>query len=186
MFKPLLRGEHVFLSTLTPEDAATAGDWFSDAEFMRLFDTRPAQPRTTASLARWFKRALASPRDYFFGVRLLESGMLIGLVMLDGIDWANGAAGIAVAIGETPQRGRGYGSEAAALALDFAFRELNLHCISATVFSYNIASIALFEKLGFTHEGVHRERIHRDGQRFDMLLFGLLRPEWEARRSLPG
>jgi RimJ/RimL family protein N-acetyltransferase len=65
-----------------------------------------------------------------------------------------------------------------ALALDFAFRELNLHRVFLTVFSYNTAAMAMYEKLGFVHEGTHREHLQRDGQRFDMVLYGMLRREW--------
>jgi RimJ/RimL family protein N-acetyltransferase len=69
-----------------------------------------------------------------------------------------------------------------AWALRFAFHELNLHRVCLTVFSYNAPAIALYERLGFVREGVYREHIERDGQHFDMLLFGLLRREWEGKR----
>ncbi len=49
-----------------------------------------------------------------------------------------------------------------------------------TVFSYNTRAIALYEKLGFQREGVYREFIQRDGARYDMYLYGLLRCEWKA------
>jgi RimJ/RimL family protein N-acetyltransferase len=49
-----------------------------------------------------------------------------------------------------------------------------------TVFSYNDWAIRLYEKLGFQREGVFREFLQRDGQVYDMLLYGLLRREWEA------
>jgi RimJ/RimL family protein N-acetyltransferase len=65
--------------------------------------------------------------------------------------------------------------------LDFAFRELNLHRVQLTVFAYNTAALALYEKLGFTREGIHREALHREGQRYDMILFGILRREWGGR-----
>ena len=35
-------------------------------------------------------------------------------------------------------------------------------------------------RLGFVREGVMREFLHRDGQRFDMVFYGLLAREWEA------
>lgn len=49
------------------------------------------------------------------------------------------------------------------------------------IFSYNQPSIALVEKFGFHREGVYREFIQRDGQRYDMDLYRLLRREWKAR-----
>jgi RimJ/RimL family protein N-acetyltransferase len=69
------------------------------------------------------------------------------------------------------------------LTTAYAFRELNLYRISLTVFSYNTRAIRLYEKLGFVHEGVSRSALYRDGQRHDMLLMGLLRPEWEHIQS---
>jgi len=48
------------------------------------------------------------------------------------------------------------------------------------VFSYNQRAIALYEKLGFRREGIFREHLERDGTRFDMYLYGILRPEWLA------
>jgi RimJ/RimL family protein N-acetyltransferase len=69
------------------------------------------------------------------------------------------------------------------LLLDFAFNEINLHRVFLTVFSYNQRAIRLYEKLGFQREGIYREHLQRDGQRFDMLHYGILRREWAARRS---
>ena len=68
-------------------------------------------------------------------------------------------------------------------AVRFGFHELNLHRIQLTVFSYNERAVALYEKLGFTREGVYREHLQRDGQRHDMYLYGLLRREWEEERD---
>jgi RimJ/RimL family protein N-acetyltransferase len=62
--------------------------------------------------------------------------------------------------------------------LNYAFSELNMHRIQLTVFSYNERAIALYERLGFRREGTHREQILRDGKRYDMYLYGLLRREW--------
>jgi RimJ/RimL family protein N-acetyltransferase len=52
------------------------------------------------------------------------------------------------------------------------------------VIAYNIRSIKVHEKVGFRPEGVQRSFIQREGQRFDVILYGLLRPEWQARQTL--
>ncbi|WP_291634364.1 GNAT family protein, partial [Clostridium sp.] len=77
-------------------------------------------------------------------------------------------------------RGRGYAKEALRLTIDFGFEELNLHRIELTVLEYNEPAIKLYERLGFKREGVYREFIHRDGKRYDMYLYGMLRPEWDS------
>ncbi len=116
-----------------------------------------------------------------FGVRLHAGDELIGVVELDGILWNQQSSWLSIGIGEAARRGQGYGAETLRLALDFAFRELNLHRVQLSVFSYNVAAIALYEKLSFTREGAYREFLQRDGQRYDMYLYGLLRREWETQ-----
>ena len=86
-------------------------------------------------------------------------------------------------IGNREQWGKGYGREAMDLVLKYGFDELNLHRIQLTVFEYNERAIALYEKLGFRREGVFREFMQREGQRYDMYLYGLLRREWAALRA---
>jgi RimJ/RimL family protein N-acetyltransferase len=65
------------------------------------------------------------------------------------------------------------------LMIQYAFREINLHRLQLTVFSYNKRAIKLYEKLGFTKEGIYREFLEQDLKRHDMYLYGLLRPDWK-------
>ncbi len=181
----LLTGERVRLATLTRDDLPAMLPWYRDVVFARLFDSHPAAQPTLESLARLYDEESKSPTTFLFGIRLLEGDALIGLLELDGIQWNNGTCWLGIGIGGREHRGRGYGSEAAALALDFAFRELNLHHVTASVFAYNDVSRRMFEGLGFTLEGRLREHLHRDGRRHEMLLYGILRPEWEGRQAVP-
>ncbi|GAB4483008.1 MAG: GNAT family protein [Anaerolineae bacterium] len=177
----LLTGERVRLATLTRDDLPLMVPWYRDVVFARLLDSRPAAQPTLETLTRLYDEESKSPTTFLFGIRLLEGDALIGLLELDGIEWSNGTCWLGIGIGQREHRGRGYGPEAVTLALDFAFRELNLHRITVSVFGYNEASRRMFEGLGFTLEGRLREHLHRDGSRHEMLLFGILRPEWEGR-----
>ncbi len=102
------------------------------------------------------------------------------MLELDSILWNQGCGWIAIGFGNREHWGKGYGGEALRLLLDYAFGELNLHRVQLTVFAYNERAIALYEKLGFVREGVYREFLLRDGVRYDMYLYGLLRREWET------
>ena len=179
----LLRGRQVWLSALAREDAAIIARWDTDADFLRLLDSSPAAPRTEDEVARWMENNRRAHDYYLFGIRLNGSDELIGWVELDGIQWTHQTCGLGIGIGSAAHRGQGYGAEALALTLDFAFRELNLHRVMLTVFSYNRRAIALYERLGFVHEGTYREHLARDGWRYDMLVYGLLRREWAARAA---
>ncbi len=182
----LFRGDRVRLASLTPDDLPALAAWHEDAEFLRLYDARPARPKTPAELSQWLERLPDDKSTFTFAVRPLHGDALIGTLELDGIIWAHGVCGIGVAIGDHANWGKGYGHEAAQLGLGFAFEELNLHRVQATAFSYNARSIALLEKLGFQREGTYREFLRRDGKRHDMLLYGLLRHEWEALQQDTG
>ncbi len=175
----LLRGTRVQLTALTQDDLPIVAAWYQDTEFMRLLDATPAHPKTAESLRTWLDDAQKASDGYLFGIRLLDDDALIGFIELDGILWTHGNAWFSIAISPREYWEQGYGTEAARLALTYAFQELNMHRVQATVFSYNRRSMAMFERLGFRHEGAFREFLHRDGQRYDMLLYGILRREFE-------
>lgn len=179
----LLRGDRIQLSALASSDIPTLARWYEDAGFMRLYDARPAYPKSEAELTQWLQELHKDKSTFAFAIRPIDGNDLIGYLELDGILWPHGVCGMSIAIGDRANWGKGYGYEAAQLALAFAFGELNLHRVQATVFAYNERSIALFEKLGFRREGVYREFLQRDGERHDMLLYGLLDREWREIAS---
>jgi RimJ/RimL family protein N-acetyltransferase len=176
----LLCGDRVRLTAVAADDLPVIAQWFSRPELLRLYDARPASPKSEAELAQWLEQIRKDKNTFAFAIRSLQGDDLVGYLELDGILWAHGVSGFSIVIGDQADWAKGYGSEAAGLALAFAFDELNLHRITATIFDYNERSIALFEKLGFQREGAFREFILRDGQRYDMLLYGLLRHEWRT------
>lgn len=104
---------------------------------------------------------------------------MIGFAELDGIQWNHQNAWIGIGLGDRANWGKGYGRGAMELILKFAFHELNLHRVQLTVFNYNERAVSPYKKLGFVQEGVLREYLSRDGRRYDMLMYGLLRSEWE-------
>ncbi|MEZ4668757.1 MAG: GNAT family protein [Anaerolineae bacterium] len=174
----LLEGTRLHLTPLSNSDVPTIARWQLDSEYLRLLDANPAYPKNESQIADWLREGQRGRDNFLFGIRVTANDDLIGFVELGEVMWTHRNAWLAIAIGERDYRGRGYGYEAMSLTLDFVFRELNLHRIQLTVFSYNEAAIRLYEKLGFHREGVFREHLERDGQRFDMYLYGILKREW--------
>lgn len=76
--------------------------------------------------------------------------------------------------------GRGYGSDAVARVVRYAFEDRNLRRVSARVGSFNDASVGLLESLGFEREGTLRDAAWFRGEYHDMLWYGLLRADWEV------
>jgi len=56
---------------------------------------------------------------------------------------------------------------------------LNLYRVTAPVQEYNKAGIALVKKFGFVEEVRRRQSLDRDGRRWDLFVFGLLKDEWQ-------
>jgi RimJ/RimL family protein N-acetyltransferase len=180
----ILHGDRIRLTPMRPDDAATLARWWEQGGFLRHLDTEPAIPQTEAQIAKNIERHRDRDDCYLFAIRRLDDDELIGQIELDGIYWPHRSTYIgSLVILDPDERGHGYGQDAMEICLRFAFHELNLHRVALTVFDYNTQAIALYERLGFVHEGTHREFFERDGQRHDMLLYGLLRHEWEGMRD---
>lgn len=179
----LLQGEKVRLTALTKDDAREMVRWYQDVDFMRLYDAEVARPKSLEQVQKQIEAEQGDQTLFLFAIRPAAGQQLIGTVGLEGILWTQGTAWLNIAIGDMAHRGKGYGTAAMRLMLDYAFDELNLYRIQLTVFAYNERAIALYEKLGFQREGAFREFLHRNGQRYDMILFGLLRHEWQSSQQ---
>ena len=90
------------------------------------------------------------------------------------IEWSHGNGWVRLVIGDSAERGKGYGREALRLLIHFAFGELNLYRLSAAVPEYNPAALHLFHKAGFVQEMRRRQALNRDGRTWDMFHLGLL------------
>ena len=175
----LLLGDKVRLTGLRKEDVATILKWREDTRFLRLWNSDPLIDRSESSIETWISEVGKARDEVTFGLRLADQEELIGLIGLTEIEWPNRVADIGIGIGQPTHWGKGYGTEATHLLVKYAFNELNLYRLQLTVFAYNTRAMALYERMGFRKEGTFRLFAERDGQRYDMYLYGLLRDEWQ-------
>ncbi|NNC91659.1 MAG: GNAT family N-acetyltransferase [Acidimicrobiia bacterium] len=175
--RPLLTGKRIRLTAIEPPDHAAIAAWSHDPDYLRNMRTGPAAPESVAQIAKWINQDADDPNRFSFAVRLHDSPDMIGLAGLKDIEWANRSAWLLVGIGPADQRGRGLGSEAVGLLIQFAFDELNLHRLALTVVGYNQRAINTYVGHGFVEEGSIREAVERDGVRHPLLIFGLLAAE---------
>jgi RimJ/RimL family protein N-acetyltransferase len=164
-----------------PQDAETFAKWSENADYLRLLNTDPARP-LSAERFREAEKKDDSGSFFHFRLRTLADNTLIGFVELE-VDWPNQACFLAIGIGEPDYWGQGYGSDALRLALRYAFQELGLHRVGLNVISNNARAIHVYEKTGFTWEGATRQVVYRDGQRLDMIYYGMLREEWVKKHG---
>lgn len=101
----------------------------------------------------------------------------VGQVHVTDADWRRPELGYWIA---PEAQGEGYGTEAVALAVDYAFRQYDRPAIEAKAYEFNDASRALLESLEFREEGRLRKRRFVDGEYVDTVYYGLLREEWDG------
>lgn len=172
------RGELVELKAISKENLATCTRWFQDPEVIRLLLPAVAMPVTREQEEEWYASANQPGRRYTFGIHVRADGRLIGNVTLDSLDAKNRSAVLGIVIGEKEYWGRGFGTDATRLMVQYAFAELNLHRVELHVFSFNERAIRAYVKAGFREEGRRREAIFRDGRYWDDVIMGILAPEW--------
>lgn len=170
------------------KDAAVEVAWTVDAGYMQIRTAEVPRPLSKMYLKKLYekieKRMDESGNFYYFTIRSRTDDRLLGFVQLDWISWSNNAGSITIAIGAPQDRGQGYGTQALKIALEYAFRELNLHRVTAWVPEWNAGALRFFQRAGFVIEARRRQAALHQGKRYDSFVIGLLRPEWEAQSAL--
>jgi RimJ/RimL family protein N-acetyltransferase len=153
----------------------------SDLQFLQETTNHPAVRRNVGSSTptnahgerEWFE-AMSTDDD----VQLLvwAAGERVGTVGLHDVrsDWGLAETGY---LFHPDHWGNGYATEAVELLCRYGFRERRLNRVAARTFAFNEASGRVLEKVGFTHEGTHRDEAFEDGEHVDVLYWGLLAEE---------
>ena len=118
------------------------------------------------------------PHRDIFSINTL-SGEHIGEGQLS-IDEALGDAQISELIGQKTLWHHGYGTSSVIAMLEHIFEHLGLHRAWVDVPEYNTSARAMFEHIGFQHEGTLRQSRPHDGARHNSVIMGLLVNEYAA------
>lgn len=115
-----------------------------------------------------------------------DDDSILGLISLTDIDFLNQSAKLHIMIGETSCQNKGAGTFAVRAMLSHAFYNMNLHRIELTVLESNQRAIHLYEKCGFTREGVKRKCNYKNGKFVDMFMYSILKEEFSHPDYLYG
>lgn len=170
----------VTLGALDREAWQRIRNHFRDPEIARLNGTPPTR------LPLWVLRTVLRndsrrPDRHTFGI-IADGTEFIGLTEL--YDTGPTAATLGIIIGERDYWGRGYGTEAVGLLLDYAFGELGLEKVTLNTYEDNLRAQAAFLKAGFVEE----RRLVRPGDRSRRsVVMGISRSRWAggAPQSAP-
>jgi RimJ/RimL family protein N-acetyltransferase len=166
-------GERVRLVPLDKEKhAANALLWVNDPDVTETILSGDI-PITRLAEEDFFEKmsapAGAHPSDIVFAVETLE-GEHIGLAGLHRIDYRHGVALTGTIIGPAGFRGKGYGTDAAAVRTRYAFEVLGLRMLMSEVFAENAASLKMLARAGYREVGRIPRRYWKRGAFRDVVL----------------
>ena len=151
-------------------------EWLSDFAIARTNGS--PRPLTHEQALAWYEQNTTSEREVWFAIYEVATGRPIGLTELSEIDTHNRRAEFGITIGEAECRGKGYGTEATRLMLDYAFMALSLHSVMLTVNAYNLAGLHAYQKAGFREFGRRRECRMMGGKLWDKIYMDCLATEF--------
>jgi len=172
-----IEGTSVFLKVLSPDDVDDAYiRWMQDSEVLQYLESRWRR-YTRVDLVAYVQEMNRSTDNLFLGIYLRAGDRHIGNIRIGDINHVHRFASIGILIGEKDLWGKGYGSEAIRLASDYAFRELNLHSLTAGVYEDNRGSCAAFLRAGFREVGRYQKRRILQGKYVDEIILEKVRDE---------
>jgi diamine N-acetyltransferase len=174
-----ITGERILLGPLRRDLLATYQRWINDFTASRNLAVAPL-PLTMEAEIAWFDGVTTSASDTTFTIYERATGRPIGNAGLHGIDYRNRTAEFGILIGEADARGRGFGTEATRLMLDYAFTALGLHNVMLRVYAYNLAGLRTYQKAGYREFGRRRESILMGGRLWDVIYMECLAPEFTS------
>ena len=179
----MLTGEKVVLRDITEADVTDRYLGFlNDPQVTTFLTTKPSE-HTIESLRKFVKEKIDSKDCIFLSITDKKSGLHIGNIKIEPIDYENKKAVIGIMIGDKEFLGKGYGTDAMKTALDYCFCDLNLNKVALGVVSENIAASKSYRKAGFIVEGVLREDTIWNGKKYDRTLMAVLKSEYKTRRK---
>lgn len=146
--------------------------------WINLTDRFP-HPYTEADARKWIQYVQQKDPETNFAIAS-ETEVIggIGFELLEDVHCKT--ATIGYWLGESFW-GKGIVTRALRALTTYAFSHYDLVRISAGVFEYNPASARVLEKVGYTYEARLRRHVFKDGKIADMLLYAILKNEWENR-----
>jgi len=184
-----LRGERVVLRDQRPSDVDARLRWLTTEIEWGYWDAPwegndPLPPERVEEVRRGMldamRNPLPTPRTRLF-VELVN-GPLIGWVNSYDHDPVDRSVWVGIDICESAQWGRGLGTEALRLWIDYLFANLDLERIRMATWSGNERMIRVAEKLGFVLEERVPDAREVRGRRYDKVQFALTK---RARKSRP-
>ena len=174
----MLEGKNVNLRIMEKEDLPLIAEWFNKPEVFGEYNPLHQVSRTEA------EKMFENPHEEKSFIIEKKDGSKIGFI---GHFYVLHVAGKQLEIGYSlvpSERGKGYGTEATQLMVDYLFLSKDTMRIQAQTDPRNVASHKVLEKVGFKKEGTLRKSFFMRGEWRDAYIYSILREEWKEPKIL--
>lgn len=171
-----LQGENIYLRALEPEDLEFVYAVENDETIWEVSNT--ITPYSKFLIRQYLENAhqdIYEAKQLRLAICKKENQEARGLIDLFDFDVKNKRAGIGIIIQNEMDRNHGFGKQALALVINYAFGPLQLHQLYANINTENKASISLFTTFGFEKIGVKKDWNYTNATFQDEGLFQLIK-----------
>lgn len=181
---PFLRSTRLEFRTPEVDDAPRLAGWLNDPAVRRHLDQR-AFPMRISAEEDWLQKLdvrIAAKTDVVLLIQRQSDMEPLGATGLHGFNWLARWAEFGLLLGRD-HWGQGYGREATARMLEYAFLELNLNAVRLRVNASHERALRCYQDAGYVKEGVLRQAAYVQGKPEDIVVMSLLRAEWQQRQD---
>lgn len=155
------------LELITQEDTPFIVKWRNNENVRKNFIFQ--EKFTEEMHLNWLSTKVASKEVVQFIIKIKENNKPIGSVYFKDINYSKKEAEFGIFIGEDDSRGKGYGTEAVKLALDYVFNVINLETIILRVFADNKSAINSYKSAGFIFDCIKTDFIKTNNETRDLV-----------------
>lgn len=176
----MIKGRRIKFAPLDRKHIDLFLKWFNDPEITQYL--KMYKPLTRDWEEEWFKALKHKEDMVHFSIYLLDKEKpekIIGNCAIHNIDSKNRACTCGITIGEKDYQGKGYGTEAMEMLLEYGFNTLNMNRIELSVWEFNTRAYKTYQKVGFVEEGRRRQARYHNGKYYDEIIMGILKEDWK-------
>ncbi len=165
------------IQLLKPNDVTQVYvDWLNDPKVNRYLEVRH-QKWTRKSCEEFVQECCNHDNIALFGIYLHDRH--IGNLKIGPANRHHHYADLSYFIGEKAEWGKGYATKAVKLAINWAWKYMNLHRLQAGVYDSNAASAEVLRKCGFEYECFFGKQLLDNGAWQDHKCYVLTNPDWK-------
>lgn len=121
-------------------------------------------------ICKWINFHNNQEDELLFVIVDLAKTRVVGHVGIYKIDYRIRRAEIGILLGGKSDHGKGWGTKVTRFMTDYAFKELGLHKVKASILKENLPSYYMFKKCGYIDEGILVDENYKNGRYYDVVM----------------